>query len=657
VSEDSPPPCLPPAIPATESPPGPAAEEPASPAPEADTPAPEVGTPARRPLPGAALVHALVAVAYAAVTVVIYWPVGFLDGSRLTYTGDDVAEYVWDLAWLPHALFHGHDPFVANSINYPFGANMASNTLAPLLGLVASPLTLSAGPLPTYNLLMRLAFVCSGLAMYFVLGRYLRSRLACFLGGLLYAFSPYMISEGHDHLGLVFVPFPPLIFFLLDRIVTGEGRDARRLGLWLGLIAGGELLVSAEVLAGVALLCLLALVALVARYPRQVRGRLRRVVRGLCWAVPPFALLGGWQTWAMLAGPQRVVHNPAPYEIAQFREDLLSLIIPTSNQAVGPASLIARGSSFVSTDFIENGLYLGIPLLAVFLVLAVTARRRRLVGMAAFLAFAAFVFSLGSPLNVNGHVTRITLPFALFPHLPLFEDEAASRYSLFVQLFVALVVAVGVDEVIGRWRARAEGRRADWRLLALGAALVVALVPIIPRIPYPSFATAPDELPAYFTQGGAVAIPSGSVVLTYPLPVWPYNEALLWQAETRLRFTIVSGPWNEPQDPPNTPEGTPPLLHPDIIQVLFTEALYGQPASVLFGPPAAGATLPPNDAATRAEIRAFLRNYKVDAILVDPMGVNPALATSYLTAALGHGPYYLGGMQVYYDVQASLSGQ
>jgi hypothetical protein len=276
--------------------------------------------------------------------------------------------------------------------------------------------------------------------------------------------------------------------------------------------------------------------------------------------------------------------------------------------------------------------------------------------MAAVLAAVAFVLSLGSPLNVNGHVTSIPLPFAVFTHLPLFEDEAASRYSLFVQFFVAVIIAIGIDEVLERRRAHA-ARPAYWRdtrVYLLAVVLVIALIPIVPRIPYPSYPTAPSELPAYFTGGGGAAIPSGSVALTYPLPVWPYTEPLLWQAQTRMRFTIVSGPWNEPQSPPNSPEGTPPLLDPNIIQVLFTEALYDEPASVLYGAQAANIALPADNAATQAAILSFLARYKVDTILIDPIGDNPQLAVSYLTSALGESPFSLGGMQVWYGVQSTI---
>jgi hypothetical protein len=602
------------------------------------------------------IAYGLPTLIYSALAVLAYWPTNLVDSTRLTYTGDDVAEYVWDLAWLPHALFHGHDPFVANAINYPYGANMASNTLAPLLGLAASPLTLGVGPVASYNIVMRLAFVLSALAMYLVLRRWVASRFACFVGGLFYGFSPYMIGQGHDHLGLVFVPFPPLILWVLDELATGSRWSARRAGLWLGVLAGAELLVSAEVLAGVALLAVLGLAYAAIRHRDAARAASGRVLTGLAYALGPFLVLGAWQTYEMLFGAQRVAHSPAPYEIAQFREDLLSPVIPTLNESLGPAAWIARGTSFTSGDYIENGVYLGVPLLILLAVLLWYSRRRRLVGLCAVMAAVAFVFSLGSPLNIDGHVTSIPLPFGLFPHLPLFEDEAASRYSLFVQLFVAVILAIGIDEVLTRRAPPAAGSRwlGSRAGVLAGGALVVALAPVLPRLPYPTFPTMPTELPAYFSQGYADALPTGSVVLTYPFPVWPYDEALLWQAEAQMRFTVVSGPWNEPQDVANAGEGTPPLLDPPTMQVLFNEALYAEPANSLYGPSASGDTLPANDAATAALLRDFLRRYQVDAVVIDPIGQNPQLVTTYLTTALGRGPVYLGGVEVFYDVQASI---
>ena len=125
---------------------------------------------------------------------------------------------IWYLEWIPFALFHGHNPFFTNFIDYPGGVNLATNTLASALGLAASPLTLILGPVATYSFLLRLALAVSATSMCFVLRSWTRWWPAAFAGGLLYGFSSYMSEQGPWHLSLAFMPIPPLIFWCLNEL-------------------------------------------------------------------------------------------------------------------------------------------------------------------------------------------------------------------------------------------------------------------------------------------------------------------------------------------------------------------------------------------------------------------------------------------------------
>ena len=84
------------------------------------------------------------------IAVLAYWPVMPFDASKLPHLlgagAGDPAQMSWFLAWTPFALGHGLNPFFTNYIDYPLGVNLASNTSVPLLGLLAAPVTLRAGP-------------------------------------------------------------------------------------------------------------------------------------------------------------------------------------------------------------------------------------------------------------------------------------------------------------------------------------------------------------------------------------------------------------------------------------------------------------------------------------------------------------------------------
>ena len=82
----------------------------------------------------------------------------------------------------------------------------------------------------------------------------------------------------------------------------------------------------------------------------------------------------------------------------------------------------------------------------------------------------------------------------------------------------------------------------------------------------------------------------------------------------------------------------PPTLPPSLMETLFLSAYQG-------GPGVAG--LPPPDASTLSQLRAFIVRYQVGTVLVVPSGGRPDIVTNYLTAALGRPPAIRGGVEVW----------
>jgi hypothetical protein len=597
---------------------------------------------------------------YAVFALLVYAPVGTISSNRLTSTGEDVGPMVWYLAALPHYLFHGLNPFFTLGANFPYGANLASNTSMPLLGLIASPITLTEGPVAAFNAMVILGFFLSAAAMFYVLRKCVRFRPAAFFGGLVYGFGPFMIGQGYDHPFLTFEPLPPLIVAVSWELVVRRHWSARRSGLLLGLLCSAQFLVSAEVLADVALLVALGVVVLALRNYRLVAERWRHVVAGLGWALLPLLVFAGYPIGYLTFGPEHLLGSPQPFEIASYRADLLGPVIPTILERLGPVSWKALGSRFGGGNFVENGNYLGAPLVVATLATTWFARRRGIVRLAALLALVAFALSLGTPLMIDGANTGIPLPFGVLTHLPFVQNESALGYSLFVDLFVAVLLAQGMDRFIeARQKRLAAGSKARAKQIwtwvapvAATAALGIVLVPLTPNIPY---ATTSAGIPAYFTDGSASQIPSGSVVLTYPYPSWPYLQPDIWSADTELRFRLFGGQVVSPQSPTvGVGEATPPLLQPYLMQELFATATYGS-ASYVYGSSVADFTLPPPDASTLTQLRSFCVIYGVGDIVVDPAFGGAATVVTYLTDTLDARPVVFDGVEVWYDVQDDLA--
>jgi len=584
---------------------------------------------------------------YALIALIAYWPIWPGDPNRLpTCACSDPVQAVWFLRWTAFAVTHGHNPWLTNVIDDPRVVNLAQNTTMPLLGLLGLPLTITAGAVSTFNLFMWLSFPISALACFVLLRRWVRWVPAAFAGGLLYGFSPYMVNQGIGHLNLLFVPFPPIVLLFLDELVVRQHRPPVLVGVGLGLTLALEYLVSSELFASTCVMAAIGLLVLAVAHPRQIRRRAARVATGLIPGMIVCGALIGYPAAVQLFGPDRFVgsaHGSYP-----FPADLLGSVVPTRYQLLAPSGAVTTSSRFIMGDTVEDGSYLGVPLIILSASFVVWRWRLGIVRFAAAIAIAATVLSLGPDLTIDAHDTGVALPMALLDHLPLVTSFVDARFALYTTLFVAVILAVGAD----RWRSgrdhvpddRVASLRADHhqrratqtsrrRAVLPTFALVVALVPLLPAWPYPSV---PTGIPRFVTGPAGRSIRRGGATLTYPYPTNPTDQAMLWQATSGMWFRLLGGYAVVP--------GARRVASYDA----FPDHLVSVPATLVAddeGTPlsavAAGVT-----PATPAQVRAFVRRYHVTTVLLDPIGAHPSLALSLLTAALGP-PAHVGGMDLW----------
>jgi len=458
----------------------------------------------------------------------------------------DIKQTVWFLEWTPEALIHGWNPFVTTYLNYPRGVNLAENTGIPLLGLLSAPITLLVSPIASMNLLRWLAFGLSASAAYFVLRKFVSYLPAAFIGGLLYGFSPYMVTQGGVHLDLMFVPFPPLILLGLFEIVGNNDANPVRWGLATGACMVAQFFISVEVLATTVLVAAIGILLASVMWFRDAPGHIRHAMKGLLLAAGITAPFVIYPIALMFHGPQHYVGPPQGYDEV-FNADLLGAVVPTNAQLFAPKHLAQVGSHFVDGvgNIDENGTYLGLPLLALVAYFAVRFRRRREFVFLSALALVVYAFSLGPKLVVDGRVVRLPvgLPFRAISRVPGLDNILPVRLSLYVMFLVAAIVALGVDAQRKRLpHGGSEKLATSYRTgvghIAIGLVVVLSIVALVPRWPYRS-----QPLSSRYARFAAdlVAIPAGSVVLTYPYPTPFSDDAMLWQALTGMRFRLLGG--------------------------------------------------------------------------------------------------------------------
>ncbi len=595
-------------------------------------------------------------VLYTAAAAALYGHFGSLGSSHIVGSnmGDQVQE-VWFLAWPPFAISHGLNPLFSTWMNIPLGVNLSINTSMPLLGILGWPITTVFGPVATFNVLLRLAFVVSPLAMCLVLRRWTTWWPAAFLGGLTYGFATYMVGQGHGHLFLVFVPLPPVILWVLDEIVVSRRWRARTSGISLAALLIAQYLISPEVLTMTVVIGSVAVLIVALANRDRVRASLRPVGAALAWAGALCAVVLAYPLWFALAGPMHVVGPPHPLsDLALYPGDLLGTVIPDNYDRIAPQAAVRINQHLTAGNAVENGEYLGIPFVMVVAALVIIFRRRPALVFAAVMTLVAWVFSLGAHLTVDGHDTGLPLPFVLLDRVPIFQDALAVRFTLFVDLFAGATLAIGLDELHAWARARSAARARSrhvhgggTRTVAVATSVVLplllAVLVAVPLLPRSSYTTAAAGVAPFFTGPSVASIPAGGVVLTYPYPIDPQLAGMLDQAASGFRFRIIGGYAAVPA-PDGTSMYAPTQLLPTSVQSLFLVGLNG-PGRVV---PA-----PPTGPAMRNDLRSFLVRYRVATVIFHPAGRDPKLVVAVLTSVLGR-PTHDGGVIGWFDVPASL---
>jgi hypothetical protein len=437
----------------------------------------------------------------------------------------DFQVMTWSLAWWPFAIGHGLSPLHTHLLWPPEGFPTLWMTTIPVPSLLGLPLTLTAGPLVAYNLLMLLA-VPLGAGAAYLLCRELSGRPGpSLVGGLLFGLSPYML--GHllsQHLDLVFVFPVPLLALLVVRRARGRIGGRRFVALYaLALVAllgtSFELFLDTTLLTGLGMLISLT--------DRRRRRDALAVGAAIAAAYAVCAPLLVFVAVTALSSS----HGPLQYAPADYSIDLLNTVVPTSTLLVGvphAARVVVR--TFVANIGEQDG-YVGVPVL---LVAALAVRRewsRRRVVVAG-LTLCALALSFGPTLTVGGR-PALALPFAI-SRLPLLEQALPARLSLFTALGAACLCALWLAEP-GRSRLR----------LAVGVALVLTMLPDLVPPRHLQGAWARSDAFGWSTR----RVPQGFLAVRSPVvgsrasnvlvvPTGAGTAAEYWQAEARMRFAL-----------------------------------------------------------------------------------------------------------------------
>jgi IS605 OrfB family transposase len=442
----------------------------------------------------------------------------------------DADQFAWFMRHGAMAVSHWRLPaLVTAGMNAPQGVNLMWNPSLLLPSVVLAPVTLLAGPQVALNVLLTAGFAGSAASMFWVLRRWGCGGGAAFAGGLVYGFSPALTHSAVGHYDLQFAVFPPLIADAALTLLTGRARPVR-CGIWLGVLLAAQLLTDEELLFDTVAAVAILAVALAASRPRAVAGRLRDVATGAGACAAAFAMIAGYPLREQFFGPLR--QYGATFTADFFKNDLNGFVQPSSLLLVHSRSSAAFAAAFQGGPSEYLG-YLGWPMLAVLLGVAVAFWRLVAIRVTTVALVVLAVFSLGGTLLIGGHDHNwLKLPWYWLQTLPVAESVLPSRFSIIADGAAAALFAFGVDAAWRRW-SPAPAR------YAVGLVAAAAMVPLIPA-PLPAVNV--PAAPAGWTASlRALRLPAGAQVLTVPIPTATFTEPMRWQADTGTPSSLVGG--------------------------------------------------------------------------------------------------------------------
>ena len=462
---------------------------------------------------------------YLALSILIFGR-GVLANPATAYLGrgPDPQQYIWFLAWWVHAISHRLNPFLVKLVWAPSGVNLAWAVDFPLAASLLYPITRLWGPIVSSNLLHLIAPPLAGWSA-FVLCRYVVQRFwPAWLGGCIFAFSPYMLTGMIGFLMLVF-PLPLAVWATLRRLAVEL--SARRFVTILVTLLVAQFLMSPEIFATGTLFGAIA-IALAARSASdEERTPLLSVGVWiiLAYAISAVLLLPYLYYMFAFGMPRGAILVPW-----RFSTDLLNFLVPTNTNQLGNFPVFGAIAHGFLAQLTECSGYIGLPLIAIIVLFARERWSDRSCRFIVYMFGCACILAMGPLLEVAGY-RLLPLPGAALATVPLFNKVTPARLMLYAYLALTLIVAMWLAPD----RKDAVNRQKPLRW-ALGLAIIPFMLPNLST----SFWTTAAEIPAFFSDGlYRQYLTPGETVMVLPYGI--QGEGMLWQAVTGMYFRTEGG--------------------------------------------------------------------------------------------------------------------
>ena len=442
--------------------------------------------------------------------------------------------YIWAWRWWPYAVTHALNPLYSTQIGAPAGYNLAWATTSPAVALLLWPVTALFGPITAFNLTLLLAPPASAWAAFIVARRLTGQFWAALPAGVVYGFNVYELAhEVSGQPNLTVTVLLPLMVYLV--LLWWDGR-LKRTGfvMWMAAAIALEFYTFVEAFAEMTLVWVAALLIGFAVASRDTRLKVARLALLTAIAyVAAIVLAGPYLYYALKNYPNALTRQQPANSL-----DLSSLVLPRSDRLLG----IKWWAASAGHD-LKAVTYVGIPLLVLFLLFAVTSWSNRVTRLLVVGFVVVIALAVGPVVYVDGR-QLVTLPWSGFWSLPIAKSAEPSRFMVFGYLVLGIALSLWLAALTRSRLLRA----ARWGLGILALAAIFADLPTFAEVvvpPPPAYKpalpgqTETNTLPAFLTTGmyQKYIKPGETVVIVSHRG----NAGMLFQAYTGFYFKIAGG--------------------------------------------------------------------------------------------------------------------
>jgi hypothetical protein len=442
---------------------------------------------------------------------------------QLAQGGYDPNFYVWALHWWPYAVGHGLNPLFSDRIGAPAGYDLAWVTTVAPLALLMTPVTLTAGPIVSFNLLVAVAVPLSGWGAFVACRRLTGKFWASLAAGAAFGFSAFEINHSYTgQLNLSYSVLLPLAAYLMVAWWDG-GLGPRAFTAWTALVLTVQAYLFLETFADLTAVLIVGFAAGAALAGRAARPRVARLalLTGIAYLIS-LVLTSPLVGYALAHQPPGFTRQTVTTSIA-----LNGLVVPLPGHGLGLGWLAAEAGRLLGTPGRDG--YLGVPLLLLGLVLPLIARASRLARLLLLMTILVIAGALGPVLRLDNDNTVFTLPWSRLWSLPVATSAYPSRLMVFAALALSVAMALWLAQP-GRWLGPVSWAR--WLLAGLALAALggnIAPLNFEDKTGLPAFITT-GAYRSYIPPDGLVVVISGRG-----------NTGMLWSAATDSYFRLAGG--------------------------------------------------------------------------------------------------------------------